>query len=116
MRKRTIVAVIAVSALTVAGIAGAGKSNLPSKQHFANFGPFCISTSNGIMRAVATGQECHTGERRIAHKRIPISPGSHGLTGATGQTGATGRTGAVGRPGATGSQGAKGAAGAAGKK
>ena len=118
MRKRTILAATAVIALTVAGVAGvatASKSNLPAKQHFANFGPFCISTSNGIMRAVATGQTCHEGEHRIAHKRIPIGPGARGLRGTTGQIGTTGRTGAVGRAGATGSRGAKGAAGAAGK-
>src|SRR5215471_1354326 len=108
MSRRTIFAAIAVIALTVAGVAGAGRSNLPAKQHYANFGPFCISKSTGVMRAVATGQKCHKGERRIAHKRIPIGPGPRGLTGATGKTGATGRTGAVGPAGATGPRGAVG--------
>src|SRR5678816_2076845 len=102
MGRRTLVALL-VGATLVIGVGAAGaRSPLPAKQHYANFGPFCVSKSNGIMRAVATGQKCHKGERRIAHKRIPIGPGARGQKGETGPTGAASQIGAVGPAGATG--------------
>jgi hypothetical protein len=103
------------------GIAGASSGNIPARQHFANFGPFCIAKGphagqpGGVMRAVATGQKCFKWEKRIAHKRIPVGPAVNGSSGANGATGATGAQGSQGPAGATGSSGATGPAGVAGK-
>lgn len=131
MRKLPVLLASILTALIVVIAAAGSGSNLPSKQHFMNFGPFCISKSTGVMRAVATGQQCRIGEKRIAHKRIPLtdndpvgagSPGPKGAKGATGKTGAKGAqgiqgiAGPAGPKGDNGSAGAQGAAGPAGLK
>ena len=91
MGRRTIVALLVGATLVIGvGIAGASNGNIPARQHFANFGPFCIAKGphgnqpGGVMRAVATGQHCNAWERRIAHKRIPVGPGARGAAGAAG--------------------------------
>jgi hypothetical protein len=122
---------VLVTALVAVGIAGATSnsgSTLPGKQHFANFGPFCIAKGpswlvrGGVMRAVRTGQKCFADERRIDHKKIPLGPfpsvtgprGPAGPAGATGAAGATGSAGATGPAGPVGAQGAVGLTGSVG--
>ena len=90
MKTAKSLALIAGIVLAVAGLAGA--TSIPAKQHYMSFGPFCISRSTGVMRAVRTGQACKIGEKRIAHKRIPLDPQS-GPAGAAGKDGATGKDG-----------------------
>lgn len=132
--KKLIVGFIVGAMLATVGVAGAAKVH-PHKQHYMNFGPYCISKGpgvrpglpGGIMRAVKTGQACDAGEVRIAHKRIPLDPvagpkgdrgpvGSRGEAGPAGQAGAAGATGAAGPKGDTGPAGPSGAAGAKGDK
>lgn len=132
--KKLIVGIIVGSLLATVGVAGAAKVR-PHKQHYMNFGPYCISKGpgtrpglpGGIMRAVKTGQACDAGEVRVAHKRIPLDPvagpkgdrgnvGSRGEAGPAGPVGSAGPTGAAGAKGDPGSAGASGAAGAKGDK
>jgi hypothetical protein len=104
-----------VGALGVAVLANAA-TRPPAKQHYANFGPWCVSKSSGVMRAVKTGQACEVGEVRIAHKRIPLDPqpgpaGARGAVGPAGKAGSAGARGEVGPAGARGPAGAQGATG-----
>lgn len=124
--KRIILAVLClVAVLSIATVAGAAKTypknRLSGKLHGQAFGPFCVSESNGIMRAVRTGQACHPGERRIFHliigsrivRRVVVK-GTPGVAGKAGAKGDTGKTGATGPKGDTGAQGIPGIAGATG--
>src|SRR4029077_1179897 len=117
--KSFFLAALITLALILAGVSAAA---LPAKQHGDRFGPFCVSKSNGIIRAATTGKVCKKGEVRIRHKidlnklrqaienlkKIP------GIQGQKGDTGPQGTKGDKGDKGDTGSQGAQGAAGAAG--
>jgi hypothetical protein len=104
IRKVLAIAVAAFFATAVVALA-TGNKQPPARQHGMSFGPFCISKSTGVMRAVRTVQPCHKGETRIKH--INIAPGA----GATGSAGANGPAGAVGATGAAGTNGTNGAVG-----
>lgn len=125
MRRLGLVALVATLVL---GAATALASKPIQHQHYASFGPWCVSKHTGVMRAVRGVQPCKTGEVRIGHKRIPLDPipgprgpkgaagaaGAAGTAGAKGATGDRGPAGPKGDPGATGQQGPKGDTGAAG--
>jgi hypothetical protein len=110
---------IALLILAVLAIgAGAAFAAKPVQhQHYANFGPWCISKSSGVMRAVRGVQACRQGEVRVGHKRIPLDAvaGPQGLPGSAGLPGAAGKDGSPGTPGPAGPQGGKGDAGAPGQ-
>lgn len=111
--------IIAVFAATIIGATAALAAKPIQHQHYASFGPWCVSKHDGVMRAVRGIQPCKTGEVRIGHKRIPLDPipgprGPKGTTGAAGEKGDPGPVGANGEAGATGAQGPKGDAGAPG--
>lgn len=114
---RRLLLPLAAVALVVA--AGAVAGTRPVHQHYASFGPWCVSKSSGVMRAVRAAQPCRKGEVRIGHKRIPLDPvpgprGARGAAGAPGLQGAPGPQGPKGDTGATGPQGPQGPAGPAG--
>ena len=73
----------------------------------------CRNKSTGVLRVLAAGSSCHTGEASLSWDvRGPAGPA--GPAGAAGAGGATGATGASGPAGPRGASGATGAAGAAG--
>jgi len=111
MRRLTFIAVIAAF---VIGAAAALAGKPIQHQHYASFGPWCVSKHTGVMRAVRGPQACKTGEVRIGHKRIPLDP-IPGPRGAKGAAGAPGPAGAVGPKGDTGAQGPAGPAGPRGE-
>lgn len=122
MKKHLVLVVLAVVAI---GAASAVASRPVGHQHYASFGPWCVSKHTGVMRAVRGTQPCKPGEVRIGHKRIPLDPvpgprglrglpGAKGDAGTDGASGATGATGLAGTPGAVGPKGETGAPGAAG--
>jgi hypothetical protein len=125
--KRVILVVFCFVLLGIAGIATADV--IPGIQHNAKFGPFCISTQNGIIRGVKTQQPCKKKEVRIKHiidltalanllkglqDQINTLQSRPGTSGPQGPQGAQGPAGANGTNGANGAQGAQGAPGASG--
>jgi hypothetical protein len=126
-----VVAVLCCLALT----ASASAAVIPGKQHFANFGPFCVSMKTGNIAAAKTGKACPKGQVRVKHvidlstlaklilglqaqinelKKQAAIPGPAGPAGVKGDTGATGATGAIGAAGAKGDKGDTGSIGPAG--
>jgi Collagen triple helix repeat (20 copies) len=125
--KRSIFVVLCFILLG-AGIATAAV--VPGIQHNAKFGPFCISTQNGIIRGVKTQQPCKKKEVRIKHiidltalanqlqgfqaqidalKKQAGVPGPSGPQGPAGANGTNGSNGAQGPAGANGTNGTNGA-------
>jgi hypothetical protein len=113
IRKVLAIAVAAFFATAVVALA-TGNKQPPARQHGMSFGPFCISKSTGVMRAVRTVQPCHKGETRIKHINIAAGAGATGTSGAAGATGPAGAAGAQGPAGPVGATGTHGATGAAG--
>lgn len=130
-----------VLALVLAAVMSATASaTIPGKQHFANFGPFCVSMKTGNIAAAKTGKDCPKGQVRIKHiidlstlaklivglqaqinelkkqAAIPGPVGPAGPQGAQGPAGANGTNGSNGAKGDTGATGATGAPGAQGPK
>lgn len=119
---------VALVAVLLLMVVGSAYGALPGKQHNANFGPFCVSKSSGIIRAAATGKHCKAGEVRIRHridlnalrkaiaelKKIPGVQGIQGIQGMPGPPGPQGPKGDKGDKGDTGSTGSAGAGGAGG--
>jgi hypothetical protein len=110
IRKMLAIAVAAFFATAAVALA-TGSNQSPDRQHGMNFGPFCISKSTGVMRAVRTVQPCRKGEARIKHIKIPTGAGATGNAGAVGADGPAGPAGPSGAKGDTGATGATGAAG-----
>ena len=116
IRKVLAIAVAAFFATAAVALATGGKQP-PAQQHGTSFGPFCISKSTGVMRAVRTVQPCRQGETRVKHFQIPAgagATGSAGANGAVGPVGAVGSTGAAGTNGRNGEVGPTGPTGPAG--
>jgi hypothetical protein len=113
IRKVLAIAVAAFFATAVVALA-TGNKQPPARQHGMSFGPFCISKSTGVMRAVRTVQPCHKGETRIKHINIAAGAGATGSAGANGPAGAVGATGAAGTNGTNGAVGPIGPTGPAG--
>ena len=125
IRKVLAIAVAAFFATAAVALA-TGSKQPPAQQHGMSFGPFCVSKSTGVMRAVRTVQPCRTGETRVKHIKIPAGAGATGsagangpvgpagAVGATGAAGTNGRNGEVGPIGPTGPAGAPGANGVSG--
>lgn len=115
------------AALLLVGAATALGAKPKPQQHYANFGPWCVSLHDGTPRFIATKQSCYSTktvrdgktywpEVRVKHQRIPLdpTPGPRGLRGPAGAQGASGAAGAQGPKGDTGATGAQGPAGADG--
>jgi hypothetical protein len=121
--KRSILVVLCF-VLLGAGVAAA--TVIPGIQHNAKFGPFCISTQNGVIHAVKTQQPCKKKEVRIKHiidltalanllkglqdqintlQSKAGTPGPQGPQGAQGPAGANGTQGAAGTNGTNGTNG-----------
>jgi hypothetical protein len=112
---RRVLAIAVAAFFATAAVALATGSNPPSAhQHGMQFGPFCISKTTGVMRAVRTVQSCRKGETRIKHITIPAGAGATGNAGAAGPQGPAGPSGAAGATGATGAKGDTGVKGDAG--
>lgn len=108
-----LIKIFAAVVILLAVAAAALGSRPVQHQHYASFGPWCVSKSSGVMRAVRGGQACRPREVRVGHKRIPLDP-VPGPRGLTGPQGAAGKEGRDGTDGAMGAQGPKGDTGAAG--
>ena len=113
IRKVLAIAVAAFFATAVVALA-TGSNRPAAQQHGMSFGPFCISKSTGVMRAVRTVQPCHKGEARIKHITIPSGAGATGNSGPAAPAGPAGAAGAAGAKGPAGASGAEGVAGATG--
>ncbi len=75
-------------------------------------GPFCVSLSSGVVRAVAVTQVCRKGEVRKVGVAIPcrtLTPKGDYCAGTPGARGPAGPAGASGPPGAAGPAGPAGA-------
>jgi hypothetical protein len=108
--------IVALVTATVIGATAAFSSANTSKsepkkapvQHYANFGPWCVSLHDGTPRFIATKQSCYSTktvrdgktywpEVRVKHQRIPLdpAPGPRGPAGPAGKSiaGAAGKDG-----------------------
>jgi hypothetical protein len=108
MRPRTLVLVLALTALAVAGAAVAavgGRGHASSEVITA-----CASDANGRLRAIRAGASCRSDEHRLAWnvRGLPGAPGPAGPAGADGPAGPQGAAGPAGPPGERGPQGEPG--------
>ena len=126
--KQALLALVASLALATS----AGAATIPGTQHEARFGPFCINTHTGVIRAAATGKTCRKKEVRIKHvidlsalqklltslqaqiNALQLKQGPQGAQGAVGPQGAAGSNGSNGQAGAQGPAGSIGAQGPVG--
>ena len=126
MGRRITMFVVLLCVLLI-GVTAATANVIPGVQHNAKFGPFCISTQNGVIHAVKTGQPCKKKQVRIKHiidltalanligglqaqiDALKNKAGTPGPQGAQGPAGPQGGQGPAGANGANGTNGAPGA-------